>query len=347
MTTPQLFFQRLLDDFKTAQEKTSNVFIKHFDLNGEALRLLIVGSSCLQNLTLALEHIALPASSDPAVTICCFDSVTTDSPIPPPPWTADDYRKRGEIRGFENEQLKATYNIEAGLLSMADLEKKIGIFWIQDPADLPYYEIAAPFRRIIHWWMNNRNKEVIHCAAVGMDNKGVLIAGKSGSGKSTASLACLLSDMFFAGDDYVLLNDGPEPHVFSLYNSAKLDWKQIQIFPALKPLIWNFERRDEEKALLFLHDKHPEKISRDFPAKAILVPRITGQSRTIITRTLPADGLKALAPSTIFQQPWAGRFTFKIIANLVKRIPSYQMNLGTDIMALSGTIKDFIQTEVR
>jgi hypothetical protein len=153
--------------------------------------------------------------------------------------------------------------------------------------------------------------------------------------------------MFFVGDDYVLLNDGPEPHVFSLYNSAKLDWKQTQIFPALEPLIWNFERRDEEKALLFLHDKHPEKISRGFPARAILVPRITGQSRTIITRTLPADGLKALAPSTIFQQPWAGRFTFEIIANLVKRIPCYQMNLGTDIMALSGTIKDFIQTEVR
>jgi len=346
MMTPHCFFQRLLDDFNTARKKNPNVTTKHYMIDGEVLRLIIVGSQALYNLTLAMEHIIHPAPSEPAFTICCFDSASTGIPIPPPPWTPDDYKRRGEIRGFDEGRVRATYNIEAGLLSIADLAADMGIFWIQDPADLPYYELSAPFRRIIHWWMNKKNKEVIHCAAVGENGSGVLIAGKSGSGKSTVSLACLLSDMIFAGDDYVLLDANPEPKIISLYNSAKLDWSQVRIFPSLQPLIWNKEKEEEEKALLFLYERHPGKISLGFPAKAILLPRISGKIPTTITPALPADGLKALAPSTIFQQPWAGRFTFEIIASLVKTIPSYQLNLGTDIHDLSRTIKDFFRNEL-
>lgn len=347
MKNKDVFFNQLLEIFYSAKGKSPDAVTKHFDFDGQILRIILAGSPSLQNLTLALEHLALPGFCDPDFTICCFDSVSTESPIPPPPWSADDYGERGEIRGFADERLKATYNIEAGLLSMANLEENMGLLWIQDPADLPYYETSAPFRRIFHWWMNGKKKEVIHSAAVGTNERGVLIAGRSGSGKSTISLACLLSGMFFGGDDYVLLNDSPEPHVFSLFNSAKLDWEQTKLFPDLEPLIWNKDRKTEEKALLFLYDSHRQKIKKTFLAGAILIPQITGERRTEITPARPADGLKALGPTTIFQQPWAGRFTFEIIARLVKRIPTFQLKLGTEINAIAERIKKFIQNEIQ
>jgi hypothetical protein len=68
------------------------------------------------------------------------------------------------------------------------------------------YERAKPLSRLILEWNNDRGIQVIHAGLVSRHGKGVLFVAKSGSGKSTASLACLCSGFDFAGDDFVGLH---------------------------------------------------------------------------------------------------------------------------------------------
>ena len=83
---------------------------------------------------------------------------------------------------------------------------------------------------------------------------GVLIAGKSGSGKSTTTLACLTSGLLYAGDDYVLADVAAEPYVHSLYSTAKLVPDNCDRFPQLRPLVSNPDKLDEQKALIYLRE---------------------------------------------------------------------------------------------
>jgi hypothetical protein len=123
----------------------------------------------------------------------------------------------------------------------------------------------------------NRGLQLVHAAAVGNSNGGVLIGGKGGSGKSTTALTCLESKLNYIGDDYTLLGlDSGRPVVHSLYNSAKLNSDHVQRFPTLLPKVSNPDRLADEKALLFVNEHYPAKVATQLPVRAVLLPRVTG-----------------------------------------------------------------------
>ena len=82
---------------------------------------------------------------------------------------------------------------------MWDRHSRRALYWVRRASDLPFWEIASPFRILFHWWAQSWGGQVAHAAAVGVNGRGVLLAGKSGSGKSTAALACLRQGMDFRG----------------------------------------------------------------------------------------------------------------------------------------------------
>ena len=143
---------------------------------------------------------------------------------------------------------------------------------------LPYFESSAPLRTIFDWWLSGRGLHLTHAAAVGTPDGGCLIGGRSGSGKSTTARACMGTELAYAGDDFVLVGAEPEPYVYNLYNTAKLDPDNLHRFPHLAPYIGNAERLRSEKAYLYLSAK----IATGFPLRAILVPRIGNGPNTRI-----------------------------------------------------------------
>jgi hypothetical protein len=173
----------------------------------------------------------------------------------------------------------------------------------------------------------------------------VLLVGKGGSGKSTSALSCLQSELSYAADDYCLLDmRGTEPRAHSIYNSAKLAAGHIKTFPHLLPLVSNPQHLDTAKAVIYLNDHHPEKLSTGFPVKAIFIPRVTGKVDTTITPASHVDGLRALAPSTLFQLSGSSAQNFALMANFSRRTPSYFLNAGTDLRQIPAVIQDFLAT---
>ena len=335
---PAAFFESLQEGFQRAARDAGGTTDRFYSVGGLRIRLSFAGSALLPLLTPALEHLATAPGIAPALTICLWDSASTGTSRTIIPWPPESRRPRGEIDGYSNERFFTAHHGGYGALSMVDAEQGRAVYWISDAASLPSHESGAPLRTILHWWLGRRGRQVVHAGAVGTETGGVLLVGKGGSGKSTTVLACLGSALRYAGDDYCSFRLSPTPYVDSLYSSGKVNAGDASRFPCLEPALSNRGRLDYEKALYFLAGLVPEVLSTGFALRALLLPRVAGGLETRATPVAPAAGLRALAPSTIFQTPGAGEPDFRRLSALVAQVPCYELALGTNLAAIPDVI---------
>ncbi len=319
---------------------TAGILRQWYRIGGERVCVQFAGRALLPLLTPALDHLsAVPGTA--SLTISAWDTYSTGVPPPPACWSKDDLLPRGEIRGYTDDLARLTWHPNPSVISFADMGTGDAVFWIDDARQTPYYESGSPFRSIFHWWFAQRGWQLLHAAAVGTAEGGVIIAGKGGSGKSNTALSCV-GYLPYAADDYCVIAPGAQPFVHSLYGTAKLGNDDVPLYPHLADAIGNAERMADEKALLYLHQHRPQDMIPGFPLRAILVPRCTGQPNTTFGAASAAAALQALAPSTIFQLPGAGIAAFQLLSGLCSQVPCYYLNLGTDRSQIAPTIADIL-----
>ena len=333
------YFRSVYDLFKSSQQVTGPVE-RSYIIGGNHVRLSFSGPALL-SLTRALEHLATDDDSTPDLTICLWDSESTGQRMVPRPWQESDFLARGVIQGYNTERIYTAFQHGSGAVSVLDKERNLAVFWAPD-SSLPYWEYGSPLRSILHWWLLSQGLQLVHAAAVGNANGGVLIGGKGGSGKSTTALTCLESHLNYIGDDYTLLGLDSGPVVYSLYNSAKLNSDHVQRFPSLLPKIANPDRLADEKALLFVNEHYPAKVVTQLPVRAVLLPRVTGLPETRWKRISVALTLAALAPSTIFQLPRAGNEAFQFLAAFIRQLPCFSLEVGTELSTIPPVIEGLL-----
>ncbi len=237
--------------------------------------------------------------------------------------------------------LQAFFQPDIGVLALYDRGCRRGYIWYREVAALPYYEFAAPLRHLLQWWMLARGGVLVHGAAVGIAEGGVLLGGPSGSGKSSTALACLESALKFAGDDYVAVDCAAPAAVHALYSTAKIVRGSLDRHPALAKRFRNLDRPDE-KPMLFVHEFAPERLVRGFPLLALLVPVIANAARTRFVPARAADVARALAPSSVLLFPLAGALAFARIATLCRTLPAFRMELGSDPREIAAAVTTFV-----
>jgi len=200
---------------------SNNIKIHYFEIGGIPVCIKFLNATIEKEILPALVHIAIP-STTPELTIYLGDSTSSDLKMPPPPWKEDAYLARSEIKDFNNEKYQFGYDVWGGTLHLLDKQNNIGFFWTNDITKLPIYEKGSPLRMLLNWWLHNKNRQFLHAGAIGNEHGGIILVGKSGSGKSTTSLACLHSPLLYASDDYCLVHYADKPAIYSIYNTAKL-----------------------------------------------------------------------------------------------------------------------------
>lgn len=353
------FFDAMLTGFQYAASK-SEFSEKRFRIGGRLVAMQFAGHGTPRNLVPALEHLevkdceaAAPESLNAELTIHCWDSASTGVPLPPLIEALQQLIRqncyehlspRQEIKQISNAGFPATYEAGTGIFSVLDAKQRSAVYWLNDADDLKYYERGAPVRTILNWWLEPLNMQCIHAGAVGTPDGGILLTGKGGSGKSTTALACVESDLMYASDDYCLVSSEPKPHVFSLYNTAKMcGLADLQRQPQYLPLIDNPNCGPDEKLLLFLHQHRPEKVITDFPLKAIFIPQVTGRPDTQLTPVRGAEAVRAIVPTTLFQLPGSQQAAFHRMTKLVRSLPAFRLELGTNIAEIPTVISDFLK----
>lgn len=315
-----------------------------YTFGGQTLRLRCAGPALLPALAPALAHLIASPTVDPSeLTVLAWDSASTGTLLPALPRAlARRHRDDAADREAPAGAVYGVFQPGVNTLSLLDAAAGRAIFWVPDARDVSIHDRGAPLRTLLNWWLGAPDRQLMHSAAVGTPEGGVLLAGKGGSGKSTTALACLDSPLLYAGDDYVLVGTSPRPYVASLYSGAKLTDDALARFPQMAAAIDNRQRPAGEKALLYLHEHFPQRLGRGFPLRAILLPVVTGRRETSLRPTSAAASLAALAPSTIFLLPLAGRTALGAMAALVRQVPSYVLELGTEIERIPVVIHSLL-----
>jgi hypothetical protein len=215
-----------------------------------------------------------------------------------------------------------------------------------DAAPTPNHDRGTPLRVILNWWLGGRGVQLVHCGGVASAGAAALVVGRSGSGKSTTSLACLLAGLGFIGDDYCAVAlGGAGPTVHNLYGLAKLAPESLARLEALKPYVLNPDSLEDGKYLLALGKHFGDQIVADAPLRAVLVPHLAGSTQTRFTPARPLAALAALAPSTLVQAP-ARADSLTKMRDLVAAVPCFDVALSGDMGEVAGAIRAFLNTMV-
>ena len=338
---PNIFFQETCQAFSKAKQSMGGTIDRYYMLGGFLVCLRFAGPALVPIITPALAHLETTPAPDPGLTIYLWDSASTGVNTPPPPWTEDDYLEFGLIDGYNNARIKTLYQFA---LHTIDLDQNLAIYWISDAKNAPYYHTITPLRTIFHWWLNKHQRYIVHAAAVGLPECGVLVTGKGGAGKSTTALSCVDSGLKYVGDENSLITISPEPYAHSLYCSGTLEVEDVDKFPLLRPSLSNITRLHAEKALYLLFTEFQDNLSAGFPIKAVFVPKVSGKYDTSIEKRSAVQTLMALAPGSLFQLPGAGRESFQAMADLIKQVPCYTLDLGTDLSQIPVVIERFLRS---
>jgi hypothetical protein len=313
-----------------------------FELGGRRLTVRLAGSSLAGWAFPALAHRRVPAPPvEGDLTVDVFDSASTGTPMPSPPWPNAAYTPGSEIAGVEGERFVVAFNVGTGTLDILDHERRRALHWIADAARHPAWDVSSPFRLVLHWWLRETGLQLLHAGAVGDGYGAVLLAGKGGAGKSTLALAALAEGMVFLGDDYVLARTEPEPGVLNVYRSAKLDLEHLRRrLPGLVPLVVGVtEPPAGGKGILMLAGESERRIARSSPLRALVIPRVHPGRDTALRRATAGEALAALVPSNAKQLVAVRRADLDRIAALARALPAHELTVGDDLAGAAATLR--------
>ena len=331
------FFHAALERAQEAETKAGTIE-RCFAVAGFLFNVKFAGNMLAQWFTPALAHLEVPLTSRADAVFHIWDSESTGIDMLPPPCSRGCFTHRGDIWTMGSQRYKSAYLLGECALNLFDTATATGVYWTQTAELLPSWAKSSPMRCLFHWWAETKGYQMVHAAAVGSEAGAVLVSGKGGLGKSTTALSCLGKGLTYVGDDYVVVQLDPFPRVHSLYCTAKLNWDQMARFPRFANLVKNHDRRDNEKAVMYLYPEMHERIVRSLPLLAILTPRISGRQQTELGEISIPALQRAIALTTMWQLPHTGRHTQHFINRLIDMLPGLRLALGCNLDTIADVI---------
>lgn len=194
-------------------------------------------------------------------------------------------------------------------------------------------EIGRPLQPILFAWYDSRGIQPVHSGLVANAGDGVLIGGRSGSGKSTTSLLCAQAGFSYLADDYV----GIPPAVngrqlaYSLYASLSLEQVHSRRFEVLRASDMGGQLCAESKLPFDVAETFPDRMARQCTVRAVVLPKLAHISHSRLRPATAAEALLKLAPSSVLQLPFIQPFiALERLAALLRSVPSFWLDLGSD-----------------
>jgi len=261
-----------------------------------------------------------PPPGPPALTIGCWDTATSGVGLPPLPWIQDNLLHRDRVRGHTTGDVRATYQQSEGLLHLYDGRRGLGLMHATSAAAVQPWTDRAPFRTFIGWWATDCSLSMMHSSCVATDRGAALIAGGSGSGKSTTAMTCVLAGFAFLCDDACIVDlDAPGgPMVHAVYGRSKLEPDAAHRL-GLSP-------GPDGGALI----TEPPGAVAHAAARVLLLPTVTGRPETRVEALPRTEVLRTLVPGSIREGGGLGGRALQEMTRVVRTLPSYRLLLGTD-----------------
>jgi hypothetical protein len=319
-----------------------------FRLCDRPVRLRVAGDELEGRLTRALRHAGLApdAGPPPALRVFALDARATGGEPPPRwPFRHRDRRHLERLHVTRDGRCYLTLDEDTGTWQVFDRTQGRAAIWTRDAAALPEWERAFPLRTLLNWLLAPAAETLAHAAVVCEGDRGLLLAGAGGSGKSTTTAACLAAGLATCGDDFVAVSLGARPRAHALFDTLKLDERSLRLFPRFAGAI-PARPPPGAKARIHLSELDPSPLRPSCALEAIVVPRLAPGEPTRIAPLPKQEALRALAPTTIFLTRGAERETAAKLAALVRGLPTFGLRIGGAPGEAASTLRGFLERGV-
>lgn len=346
------YFSKLHEAFTRANQQEIK---KSFLIANQSVHIQVANDVLAQKLLPALAHLEQShgTGQTPDLTVFVWDSATSGIDLPPfIVQQCQEHNPRGWINTPQQklDRSRLLYmNAPDEFLCFFDPDHKRAIYWYRDAHTIPYYERATPMRSLFDCWLESRGLIFTHAAAIGNDKGGVLIVGKGGQGKSTTAISSIESDsLYYAADDYLILDPADTPIVYSLYNTGKLHFQHLAAnLPNFIPFLENPSTAKDEKGIFFFHQTHQQKLKTAIPLVCALLPQVNTAHHASFSPISPMRLLIGLAASTIYQSIGKGEMALKGLSKTLSNLPCYALETGNDPNKIPQVIQEIIDKHAR
>lgn len=310
-------------------------------LIGLPVRMRIAGLALAETLAAPLTHLVRNDDAAPELEIELWDVAATGlgAPLTSIAGVLENEWEIGDETLATAGPLLA-HQLNGVVLCLDRNERRI-VGWIPSHMRLSLHQRGKPLQTILSVWAHDRGAQPVHAGCVARDGAGVLLPGKSGSGKSTAALAGALGGFDFLSDDLVLFDSSFD--LYSFYCSAWLEAEHARHFPSLAILPTHGRRPIEIKALTMPGVTPGVRTASTARLHALALPRIVNRPASRPRRATRAEALFVLAPSTVLQlHPRSGRRELERLAELTERAPAFWLELGTDLRKVPEHIDEIL-----
>lgn len=221
--------------------------------------------------------------------------------------------------------------------------QKIG--WvIIDPEQLEtFIEISYILTPLFSRMTAGKGMSLLHSAAVGTENKGVLLSGISNAGKSSLAMACLMTGMDYVSDDALFLQLS-DLRAYPTCSTIHVAPSLLQIFPELQGDEFPSRNGSAEKKHIDISKFHSQ-IRCGLPIRAIISLTIAEEGPFDIR---PVPWARATVPLLYSSAQLLGETqNAPAVRNAIKslrRLPSYEFRMSSNLRYNATLLKNFIKT---
>lgn len=342
--TPESYFEKTLSLF----QEVPSCHTDRLTLAGRTVHLTTPSMELRERLLPSIAHLIHDdknADSSTGLTIWYAEDKHLPQKLKAPPW--DGFNAQGYNPDIPQDDIQFFFQPWQTQLFLYSRSRRTGIYWTRKAEDVPWWEATFSFRILFHFWSRDLPAQLIHAGAMAKNGSAVLITGKSGSGKSTSCLNLLRAGYDYLGDDYVWVELGKTLKVHRLYQTAKIEPDNLHArFEDWIPYIRNKKQYRQQKAIFDIADLFPNAGISEAALKAILLPGVAHQEKTLFEKGSPAHTLMAMAPTTLHHLPHHRKDSYQKMLKISASLPGYHWHLGSNKALFISSFQSFFQNEL-
>lgn len=312
---------------------------RSFTLPGHALTVEHAGQAVADALTLAFGHRACVAGSATGVALNwrIADASGIDG-LPAQPEPPGPLHPLGSLhRNHDNSVL---IERRRGFVTTFDVAAMELITIVDGIGSIDTDLAAKPLLRFLLPLMMRQEIVLCHAALLGGGERGLLVTGKGGSGKSTISAAALVGGAAFCSDDFVALERVGDALVgHCLYASIMLNGGHIDRFPALSRQAVRFRTDIFAKHMVPIAAAFPAQLRASLTIEAVAVPAIVATPESLLVSGNRSDMLRAVAPTSVFSSPWREADRVRFLFDTISRLEPLVYRSGSDFDRISDPLR--------
>ena len=282
-------------------------------LIGREVEVRVAGRALAERVLAPLGGAAAEPTGTADLRVCLWDEEATGMPAPVPQPEPGVHLDPGEDGVVWHRDSGGLTVIDRGQARIAGHRRRA--------SRLP--EERGLFVLLPLWYIDN-GVSLVHAGLVADGDRGALLAGPGGSGKSTTALACCAAGFDYLGDDHVGIAEtaaGFEGH--ALRATARIDPAVLAAHPFLA-CGGVASPGDDGKTVLALAERRRR--SRT-PITVVLLPR-RSSAQTGLSPAPAGAALRALAPTSLVGLIGGGRWGMGRLAALLRSTPAFWLDLA-------------------